>query len=131
MLSSRVSHLEYLENNYEGKSVCLSSLGNSKSAKEMRKEALNKLNNGELDCVFATYQLAKEGLDVPNLRTVIFATPEKDETTVIQASGRVGRKCDGKPYGVVVDFIDNFGMLKGWAKKRKGYYEKVNYVLGG
>ena len=131
VLSSRVSHLEYLENNYSGKSVCLSSLGNSKSAKEMRKEALNKLNNGELDCVFATYQLAKEGLDVPNLRTVIFATPEKDETTVIQASGRVGRKCDGKPYGVVVDFIDNFGMLKGWAKKRKGYYEKVNYVLGG
>lgn len=102
-------------------------MGNSKAAKLVRKEALRKLNNGELDCVFATYQLAKEGLDVPNLRYVVFATPEKDETTVMQAAGRVGRKADGKPYGTVIDFVDNFGMYKGWAKKRKSIYKKLSY----
>lgn len=124
VLANRVKYLEQLRGMYEGKSVCLSSMGNSKAAKAARKEALRKLNSGETDCIFATYQLAKEGLDVPNLRYVVFATPEKDEATVMQAAGRVARKADGKDRGVVIDFIDDFGMLIGWAKKRQRIYEK-------
>ena len=127
VLANRVEYLERLNEAFIGRSICLSSMGNSKAAKTMRKEALQKLNDGELDCVFATYQLAKEGLDVPNLRYVVFATPEKDETTVMQAAGRVGRKAEGKEYGTVIDFVDSFGMYKGWAKKRLGYYKKLEY----
>lgn len=129
VLANRVEYLERLEKEYPGKSICLSSLGNSKTAKQIRKNALNSLNNGELDCIFATYQLAKEGLDVPNLRYVVFATPEKDETTVVQSAGRVGRKADDKPYGTVIDFTDTFGMFKGWTKKRQGYYKKLEYNI--
>ena len=84
------------------------------------------LNSGEIDCIFATYQLAAEGLDVPNLQYVIFATPEQNETTVIQAAGRVGRKADGKEFGTVIDFVDDFGMYHGWAVKRMGYYRKID-----
>jgi hypothetical protein len=40
--------------------------------------------------------------------------------------GRVGRKADGKEYGTVVDLVDNFGMYYGWAKKRIGYYNKID-----
>lgn len=126
VLANRVEYIERLHKKYEGRSICLSTLGNSKAAKAERKEALRKLNVGQLDCVFATYQLAKEGLDVPNLRYLVLATPEKDETTVVQSVGRVGRKADGKEYGTVVDFVDDFGMYRGWAKKRKGYYRKLN-----
>lgn len=129
VLANRVEYLKKLQEKYPYKSLCLSALGNSKSAKAVRKEALRKLNSGELDCVFATYQLAKEGLDVPNLRYVVFATPEKDETTVMQAAGRVGRKADGKDYGTVIDFADNFGMYNGWMKKRAGYYKKLGYDI--
>ena len=128
VLASRVEYLKRLDEAYEGKSICLSTLGTSKKAKEIRKDALNKLGTGELDCIFATYQLAKEGLDCPNLRCLILATPEKDETTVTQAVGRVGRKADGKEYGVVIDLLDDFGMYKGWAKKRRGYYKKNDYT---
>ena len=130
VLANRVDYLQRLEDELEAgrrNAICLSALGNSKAAKTMRKEALRKLNDGEVDVVLATYQLAKEGLDVPNLRYVVFATPEKDETTVMQAAGRVGRKADGKDFGTVIDFVDDFGMLKGWAKKRKGYYKKLGY----
>lgn len=127
VLANRVEYLKALQSRYQHTSICLSTLGNSKAAKAERKEALRKLNEGEIDCVFATYQLAKEGLDVPNLRYVVFATPEKDETTVMQAAGRVGRKADGKEYGTVIDFVDDFGMHKGWAKKRAGYYKKLGY----
>ena len=83
------------------------------------------MNDGEIDCIFATYQLAKEGLDVPNLAYVVFATPEKDETTIIQAVGRVGRKAEGKEFGTVVDFVDDFGMYRNWSKKRVGFYRKL------
>ena len=128
VLANRVEYLQRLCDNYDGRAICLSTLGVSKRAKEIRKESLRKLNSGELDCIFATYQLAKEGLDCPNLRYVVLATPEKDETTVTQAVGRVGRKADGKEVGIVFDLIDDFGMLYGWAKKRRGYYRKNDYV---
>lgn len=125
VLANRVEYLQRLQKEYIAKSVCLSGAGQSKKAKSERKEALRQLNDGEIQCVFATYQLAKEGLDVPNLNYVVFATPEKDETTVVQSAGRVGRKADGKLYGHVIDFIDDFGMYKGWGKKRQNYYKKI------
>lgn len=129
VLANRVEYLEKLNKEYNGNHFCLSGLGNSKKAKEERKEALKKLNNGEIDCLFATYQLAKEGLDVPNLRYVIFATPEKDETTVTQSAGRVGREAEGKNKGIVIDFVDNFGMYQGWKKKRLNVYKKLKFLL--
>ena len=133
VLANRVEYLQRLCAAYTerqiGEAICLSAMGNSKSAKEARKQALNALNTGELDCVFATYQLAKEGLDVPNLRYVVFATPEKDETTVMQAAGRVGRKADGKDKGTVIDFVDSFGMFSGWKKKRMKVYKQLDYEI--
>ena len=129
VLGNRVEYLKKLDKAIHKKSICLSTMGHSKAAKATRKEALRQLNAGELDCVLATYQLAKEGLDVPNLRYVVFATPEKDSTTIQQASGRVGRKSEGKEYGTIIDFIDDFGMYKGWAKKRKSVYKKLGYDI--
>lgn len=129
VLANRVEYLQRLSQLFDGKSVCLSILGNSKAAKTQRKNALFSLNCGEIDCIFATYQLAKEGLDIPNLRTVVFATPEKNETSVTQAAGRVARKYEGKEFGVIVDFVDDFAMFKGWAKKRNSIYKKLGYDI--
>lgn len=126
VLANRVAYLDRLQKACGGKTICLSGMGQSKKAKAQRKEALRKLDVGELNCIFATYQLAKEGLDVPNLRYVIFATPEKDPTTIEQSTGRVGRKADGKDKGIVIDFVDDFGMYKGWARKRRNYYKKID-----
>ena len=125
VLANRVEFLKIMQDQYDGKSVCLSGLSATKKNKKMREDALRALNDGEIDCIFATYQLAKEGLDVPNLRFVVFATPEKDETTVIQSVGRVGRKAEGKEFGTVIDFVDDFGMYYGWARMRCGYYRKL------
>jgi superfamily II DNA or RNA helicase len=126
VLGNRVEYLRRLYAQHTKRSICLSALGASKKAKQERKEALRKLNDGELDCIFSTYALSKEGLDVPSLRYVVFATPEKDETTVIQSAGRVGRKAEGKEYGTVIDFVDSFGMYRGWSKKRDRYYKKID-----
>lgn len=121
VLANRVDYLTKLQKAYAGRSVCLSARG----AKKERKKALRMLNDGEIDCIFATYQLAAEGLDCPNLRNVVLATPEKNERIVTQAVGRVSRKAEGKDYGTVIDFIDDFGMYVGWAANRGKYYKKI------
>lgn len=125
VLANRVQYLQDLYHDYTGNAVLISGCGTSKKAKEERQSALDKLNRGEIDCIFATYKLAAEGLDCPNLRFVVFATPEKDERTVIQSVGRVARKADGKEFGTVIDFVDDFGMYQTWAKKRARYYKNL------
>ena len=127
VLANRVEYLQRMAalNGDTKRVICLSGMRQTKKAKEERRQALEMLNDGNLDVIFATYQLAKEGLDVPNLRYVVFATPEKDPTTIEQSIGRVGRKADGKSYGTVIDFVDEFGMYKGWWKKRLSVYKKI------
>lgn len=131
LLSDRIEHLNLLYNALpdadKAKCVVISGQGQTKKAKDERKKALKMLDKGEITYIFATYKLAKEGLDVPNLRYVVFATPQKDKTTVIQSAGRVGRKAEGKEFGTVIDFCDNFGMLRGYERKRKGYYKALGY----
>ena len=128
VLSDRLQHLDSME-----KRLCAVlpyrtarlGIASTKAEKERRARILTDLNNGALNVVFATYKLAKEGLDVPNLRTVVFATPQKDKTTVIQSAGRVARKADGKDFGTVIDFSDNFGLLYSYERKRKNFYKKL------
>ena len=134
VLSDRINHLEDLETEitmYSPYNIKCARLGiaSTKAEKERRARILTDLNSGALNAVFATYKLAKEGLDVPNLRTVVFATPQKDKTTVIQSAGRVARKADGKDFGTVIDFSDDFGLLRGYEKKRRGYYKKNSYTF--
>lgn len=137
ILSDRVEHLTklkelILKGNWwlDGKVKQLMALSNSKKAREERRQVLKDLNDGKINVVLATYQLAKEGLDVPKLDYVVFASPQKDETTVTQSAGRVGRKAEGKEFGTVVDYVDmNFGMLAGFWKKRNSVYKKLEYEI--
>lgn len=129
ILSDRVQHLEILNKMLDCDKSSIIKANNTKTEKEARKTKLNDLNSGKLKYLFATYKLAKEGLDIPNLRYVVFATPQKDETTVVQSAGRVGRKYEGKEKGVVIDYVDNFGMLLGYSKKRDRFYKKLGYSL--
>lgn len=126
VLANRVAYLKRLNECYSGRSVCLSGAGYTKKAKEKRKTALDDLRCGNIDVIFATWQLAAEGLDIQNLRYVVFATPEKNAVVVTQAAGRVGRKSDGKEYGTIIDFVDDFSMYKKWYKARLGYYKKID-----
>lgn len=132
VLCDRVEHLHKLAEMLRSAGcVCavIDGRQQSKKAKEQRKQTLADLNGGKIEIVLATYKLAKEGLDCPNLRYIVLATPQKDKTTVVQSCGRVARKSDGKDKGVVIDFVDNFGMLQGFLKKRKSYYKQLKYSI--
>lgn len=72
--------------------------------------------------IFATYAYASEGVDVPSLDTVVFATPRVD---VVQTTGRILRKHGGKQKPLVVDFIDVFSLFQNQFSKRLRYYGKL------
>ena len=127
VLSDRLSQLESLMSFVSNFKNCdMVKATNTKKGKKERKEAIEKLKDGRIDCLFATYKLAKEGLDIPSLEHVVMASPIKDKSTVIQTAGRVARKAEGKTCGYVHDFIDDMGILQGMAKKRKNIRKNLN-----
>jgi superfamily II DNA or RNA helicase len=53
--------------------------------------------------ILTTYQMSKEGLDIPDLDTLIMATPQ---SSIEQTVGRILRRFDEKASPVVLDFCD-------------------------
>lgn len=123
VLSERVAHGETLMKLIKGKRCAYLSSSATKKDKEERAQALRKLNAGELDVVFATYQLAKEGLDCPNLMNLVLASPIKEKNTLQQSIGRVQRVAEGKEFGKVYDYEDEFRLLQSMLSKRKSIYK--------
>ena len=127
VLSDRVEHLYVLQQQV-GKEYSRVICGSSK--KQDREESLKLLDQRWICNLFATYQLAKEGLDIPSLDCVVFASPKKDQITIIQSSGRVGRKSPGKTVGFVCDIVDSkFWILKRYAAARHALYKRNKYAI--
>ena len=87
---------------------------------------------GNKKYLFATYSLAKEGLDIPCLERLFMATPIKDYAVVTQSIGRIARVYEGKAEPIVLDFVDNIGYLIKSYKERCRHYKKANcYFIEG
>ena len=70
--------------------------------------------------ILATYGVMAMGIDVPDLRAVIFATPLSD---VAQSVGRILRLCEGTKDPVVLDIVDTaYADCTRWAYMRQKYY---------
>ena len=82
----------------------------------------------EADIFFATNDLAREGLDIERLNTVILATSQKD---VNQSVGRAMRKLleDGDLRPLIIDFSDNLSSFKNHSRIRKGFYKQCKYLI--
>jgi superfamily II DNA or RNA helicase len=76
-------------------------------------------------CILSTYSMAKEGLDIPRLDTLVLATPKGD---VVQASGRVQRKHPEKNIPLIVDIVDPFSIFEKLKWKRHGFYKKQGFA---
>lgn len=60
----------------------------------------------ELEMLF-TVDILNEGVDIPGVNMVLFLRPTDSQTVFIQQLGRGLRKCEGKDYVTVLDFIGN------------------------
>ena len=97
-----------------------------KQNKAEREKALDDMRTGKKKYLFATYQLAKEGLDIPCLERLYMASPVKDYAVVTQAIGRIARTCEGKSAPICYDFVDNIGYCIKAYKQRVRTYKKNN-----
>lgn len=116
VLCHRVKHVEYISNE-------LSKLGVKVNCLTGKVNDKNRQYDG--DVIVATYSLAKEGLDIPDLDVLHLATPQKDKTTTIQSAGRVERNYEGKQTPFVIDYVDlNIDYCLKAYSKRKNYLRK-------
>ena len=98
---------------------------------ETRDRILEDKRNGLVDVLVAT-NLADEGLDIPNLRSLILGMLGKSSTKYPQRVGRVLRKIAGKNKAIVVDIADipvyadlPYKTFIEHAERRKEQYEEI------
>ena len=135
ILSDRLEHLStmmsYLPTTLRNKAVMISGKMTTKKGKLEREQALEDMRNGDKQFLFATYNLCKEGLDIPRLERLFLTTPQKDYAVITQSVGRVARTYEGKANPVVYDFVDDIGFLIKSYKKRCSTYKKNDcYFIG-
>ena len=130
ILSDRLNQLELIRKmlTYEmqEQSAFINGKMQSRKAKAEREQALEDMRTGKLKYLFASYSLAKEGLDVPRLDRLFLASPCKYSAIITQAVGRVQRTFQDKETPVVYDFVDpEIGYCAGAYKKRCTAYRKM------
>lgn len=69
-----------------------------------REEALRRLGHREINCIFAV-DLFNEGLDLPQVDTILLLRPTQSATVFLQQLGRGLRRAEGKAVLTVLDFI--------------------------
>ncbi len=133
ILSDRVEHLKQIMS-LMPQEMCAMIDGKmvSKKARAERECAMEDIRSGKKHYLFATYRLAKEGIDIPRLDRLFLTTPQKDYAIVVQSVGRIARTFEGKSDPVCYDYVDNIGYLIGAYKKRCSHYKKCGcQFLGG
>lgn len=130
ILSDRLSHLEYLmkhlPHDLRDQAVMVDGKMTSKKAKAMREQAIEDMRQGRKRYLFATYSLAREGLDIPRLDRLYLTTPQKDYAVITQSVGRIARTFEGKSEPICYDYVDDGiqYLIKSY-KKRCTSYRKL------
>ena len=124
VLTDRVNQMKYLK-----KKLGYGHVIDGKTKKDIREKAIQEVREGKERILFATYGLAKEGLDIPRLDRLILASPHRDKSTVIQAVGRIERKFENKGQPICYDIVDDLQYFEGMYKSRKSYYRKNGNII--
>ena len=115
VVSDRVEQLKTLDRMVgSNKSAIL----HSKTPMTERKRIVDEVNKGNINILYATYQLIGEGFDCAGLTTLHLAAPFRYVGRLVQVAGRVLRPAKGKT-ATIVDYVDyNQNVLKSQAYER-------------
>ena len=114
-----IEHANFMANYFNDrgiKSIAIS----SKLNKDEREEAKQGLINGKYKFVFVV-DLYNEGVDIPEINTILFLRPTESMTVFLQQLGRGLRLCDNKECLTVFDYV-------GQAHKNYNFYEKFSSI---
>ena len=129
VLSDRLEGLQYLHNKIGGEFI--NGKMTTKEQKQKREQAIKNMKSGKEHILFASFGIAKEGLDIPNLDRLFLIAPTKNKASVIQSTGRIERICNNKKDCIVFDFVDNKNLYyeKMWKTRKNIYKKNGNEVL--
>ena len=99
-----IRHAQYMTNFFNQNSAIKALALNSHSNQEERANAKKALIDGKISIIF-TVDLYNEGVDIPQVNTVLFLRPTNSLTIFLQQLGRGLRLYPGKDHLVVLDFI--------------------------
>jgi superfamily II DNA or RNA helicase/HKD family nuclease len=98
-----IDHANYMAHHFNQAGLPSVAVTSQSPASE-RAEALKDLRAGRINTVF-TVDLFNEGVDVPEIDTVLFLRPTDSATVFLQQLGRGLRLADDKPCLTVLDFV--------------------------
>ncbi len=96
-------HAQYMAQEFKGRKFRAESL-TSDDSKDHRKLVNEQLRAGKLNYLFVV-DIFNEGVDIPEVDTVLFLRPTESLTIFLQQLGRGLRLCAGKNYLTVLDFV--------------------------
>lgn len=116
-----VEHAKFMAKSFSENNIPSIALhGNSNESE--RNDAKRKLVNGEIKFIFVV-DLYNEGVDIPEINTVLFLRPTESLTVFLQQLGRGLRLSEGKECLTVLDFV-------GQAHKSYNFEEKFRALVG-
>ena len=115
-----IEHAEFMSSYFNAHRIPSMFL-TGKSPDEERKEAKDRLVRGEVRFIFVV-DIYNEGVDIPEINTVLFLRPTESLTIFLQQLGRGLRLAEDKECLTVLDFI-------GQANKRYNFEDKFAALL--
>jgi superfamily II DNA or RNA helicase len=133
VLGDSLAHLQELKEHVRDFCGVHAAFVCGETPKKERDKIMSGMRAGKYQFLFATYQLAKLGLDIPRLNKLVLSTPKRDKTSIQQAVGRIMRPFEGKGQPVVYDIWDScIPQLRHWARDRVAVYKNLGCeVIGG
>lgn len=124
-------HAKFMEEEFSKRGIESKAL-TDKDNEKVREEYAKRLedDNDKLSVIFAV-NIFNEGVDIPSINTVLMLRPTHSPIIFIQQLGRGLRKCDGKSFLTVIDFIANYdrAFLIAVALKGSRYYDKDSLLV--
>lgn len=98
-------HADFMSSFFQERGVLCASV-HSGATSAPRNESIDALRTGQLEVVFSV-DIFNEGLDVPDIDTVLMLRPTESPIIFLQQLGRGLRTIEGKSALTVIDFIGN------------------------
>ncbi|GAA3632458.1 DEAD/DEAH box helicase [Microbacterium awajiense] len=111
-----VSHADYMTRVFNAANIPALMVSGDGRTGAPRDEALRKLRNREVNVLFSA-ELFNEGLDVPDVDTVLFLRPTESATIFLQQLGRGLRRTPEKAVLTALDFVGHQRKQFRWDRK--------------
>lgn len=122
-----IEHAKFMSDYFNEKGIPSIAL-TAASTDDERRSAKNKLLTGEIKFIFVV-DLYNEGIDIPEVETVLFLRPTESLTIFLQQLGRGLRLSEGKECLTVLDFIGQANKKYNFEDKFVALLENTNHSL--